>query len=177
MKNLFRFLLPRKTSTYGSNLRKYWSLASLIVILVLSFEAVMVILNDDNLWVLKLVAISTVSWSILFFALVVVTIPFLTSDAFKPNPIRLFFDGLVSIVLSILSFALAYRALGIIGPNMELAVEITDFIYFSAVTFSTLGFGDFRPHADARLLAALQAILGNLHLGVIVGAAFFAAQR
>ena len=115
-----------------------------------------------------------VGWSILYFASVIIAIPFLTSEKFWPNPTRLFFDGLVSICQSVLVFAVAYRLLGIEGDE---GVTVSDHVYFSAVTFSTLGYGDFRPAADARLLAASQAIIGNLHLGIIVGAAFFAAQR
>jgi hypothetical protein len=176
MKNLFRFLIPRKTSTYGSNLRKYWSLASIVVVLAFSFEAFVVVLGKEDILISNLIAVIVVIWSVLFFSLVVVTIPFLASERFKPDPIRLFVDGIISICLSILSFALAYRMLGIVGPENILATESTDFIYFSSVTFSTLGFGDFRPDTSARLLAACQAIIGNLHLGVIVGAAFFAAQ-
>jgi len=56
------------------------------------------------------------------------------------------------------------------------AVNSRDAVYFSAVTFSTLGYGDFRPCEVARIWAAGQAILGNLHLGLIVGAAFFFVQ-
>ena len=40
------------------------------------------------------------------------------------------------------------------------------------MTFSTLGYGDFRPSPDARLMAAAQALLGTIHIGMIVGAIF-----
>lgn len=81
---------------------------------------------------------------------------------------------MISGTLAILSIAYAYRVLGILPPHTEL-VGITDYLYFSAVTFSTLGFGDFSPSPNARLIAAIEAIFGNLHLGIIVGAIFLSA--
>lgn len=44
-------------------------------------------------------------------------------------------------------------------------------IYFSIVTFTTLGYGDFQPNPALRLLAAIQALFGYLYLGLFVGAA------
>jgi hypothetical protein len=41
--------------------------------------------------------------------------------------------------------------------------------YFSVVTWTTLGYGDFQPLPDFRLLAAFQALVGYVFLGVIVG--------
>ena len=38
-------------------------------------------------------------------------------------------------------------------------------IYFSIVTATTLGYGDFAPAVDARLMAATQAITGYVFLG------------
>ena len=42
-------------------------------------------------------------------------------------------------------------------------------LYFSVVTWTTLGYGDFKPVADLRLLAAWQALLGYGLLGILVG--------
>ncbi len=75
-------------------------------------------------------------------------------------------------ILMIFVFALWYRIFDIIPYFQAL-----DTVYFSAVTFSTLGFGDFSPKPPARMFAAIQAILGNLHLGIIVGAIFAATQQ
>lgn len=41
--------------------------------------------------------------------------------------------------------------------------------YFSIVTWTTLGYGDFQPHPDIRMIAAGQALFGYLFLGLIVG--------
>jgi hypothetical protein len=39
-----------------------------------------------------------------------------------------------------------------------------DYMYFSTVTFTTLGYGDFRPCEHARLYAAAEAMLGGFFL-------------
>ncbi|MBR9864826.1 MAG: two pore domain potassium channel family protein [Rhodobacteraceae bacterium] len=107
-------------------------------------------------------------WSLGYFLYVVLLIGFFVANT---NAQRLFVDSVISACLMILSSAGLFHAYGIISPD-EAAVTNRDLVYFSAVTFSTLGFGDFRPAADARLIAASLAILGNLHLAVLVGAVF-----
>lgn len=39
--------------------------------------------------------------------------------------------------------------------------------YFSIVTFTTLGFGDFRPSCDARFFVTVQALLGYIMLSLL----------
>jgi len=170
----------RKTSTYGSNLRRLFSRgAALICTLLALYFSIPSVTGPPSL----LTGVSLVLLSTVFFTFVVVSIPFLTSQNFRPNPIRLIFDTLISGSLAILSFAMLYSLTGIDGgENPSLcgqgpARSMRDYVYFSAVTFSTLGYGDFAPCPGQRLWAAFQAIFGNLHLGMIVGAAFFAAQR
>jgi len=47
-------------------------------------------------------------------------------------------------------------------------------LYFSAVTFSTLGFGDITPEIGvSRAVAAVEALLGNVHLALFAAAAFY----
>ncbi|AUQ44555.1 two pore domain potassium channel family protein [Phaeobacter inhibens] len=170
------FLFPRKTSTIGSNLRKMWTIASVAVSIVIFLEAFNPVFDGTRPFLEK-TAISVLTlWSTAYFVLVVATVPFLTSHDFWPNPTRLATDALVSITQTIFVFALVYRTYGIVGPTSETTASAWDHLYFSAVTFSTLGYGDFRPDIAARGFAAFQSIVGNLHLGMIVGVAFFAAQ-
>ena len=117
-------------------------------------------------------------FALIYFLMVVVGVIFLTSADFRPNARRLATDTTISIIFTILAFSLAYRLGGIsLGEVCSDVFENRDYVYFSAVTFSTLGYGDFRPCPDMRLIAAFQAIFGNLHLGLIVGSAFFLAQE
>lgn len=42
-------------------------------------------------------------------------------------------------------------------------------IYFSLVTWTTLGYGDYQPSTGYQLLAGIEAIFGYVYLGLIVG--------
>lgn len=67
----------------------------------------------------------------------------------------------------IVLFAGIYRASGLL-PDTE-TVDTLTALYFSIVTWTTLGYGDLKPLPDFRLLAAFQAMVGYVFLGVIVG--------
>lgn len=47
--------------------------------------------------------------------------------------------------------------------------DITSYVYYSFVTLTTLGYGDITPHTPpAKILAALEAVFGQLFLAVVV---------
>ena len=89
----------------------------------------------------------------------------------------------ISAALTIAAFAVLYRYNGLSSggaTNTLCFAETTctcdagpvDQLYFSIVTFTTLGFGDFVP-CSARLVAAFEALLGTLHLGLFAGGVFY----
>ncbi len=41
-------------------------------------------------------------------------------------------------------------------------------IYFSVVTFTTLGYGDISPHGFARFIAAFEAFMGSFTMALFV---------
>lgn len=67
----------------------------------------------------------------------------------------------------ILVFAAVYRGYGLV--NAPRIMEWYEAIYFSIVTWTTLGYGDLSPRNGLQLLAAFQAGLGYVFLGLIVG--------
>ncbi len=75
-----------------------------------------------------------------------------------------------NVALLLVCFAAIYRVLGIEdvsgsdGP--KLTKHFGDCLYYSVVTFTTLGYGDFQPFGAARVMAALQAFLGYIVLGI-----------
>lgn len=76
----------------------------------------------------------------------------------------------VNVVLLLLAFATTYQKLGIQDNTQSPATVSHDFansVYYSIVTFTTLGYGDFYPTGLARPLAALQALTGYLVLGIL----------
>jgi hypothetical protein len=50
-------------------------------------------------------------------------------------------------------------------------------IYFSIVTWTTLGYGDFSPPEGLRLVAAFEAIVGYLYMAILVGLLFNISQH
>jgi len=71
----------------------------------------------------------------------------------------------VSIVIV---FSFIYVETGIMYNNV-ISHNNLDTLYFSAVTWTTLGYGDFQPVKAARLLAASEAFLGYVFMGVFIG--------
>lgn len=169
---IWRAALGQKLdSEPGSNSRRLLSRVSLMVVLVLVWEGFAPF--GFTLDVLPAaITYFLAAYSVFYFGYVVVFVTFLSSSNFILNPGRLFGNAVTSIALNVLCFAYLYRELGVKGPT---PMDNWDHVYFSAVTFSTLGYGDFSPKEPARLWAALQAIVGNLHLGAVIGAAFLAA--
>ncbi|MDO8723207.1 MAG: ion channel [Syntrophales bacterium] len=70
------------------------------------------------------------------------------------------------ITITVLSFSLHYKSSGLIGPNGALSLSYYDALYFSITTFTTLGYGDFRPLADHRLTTSLEALAGMISMAI-----------
>ncbi len=54
-------------------------------------------------------------------------------------------------------FLLLIPECGSISPQ---ALHIFDYVYFSAITFTTVGFGDLVPHGPIRFLSGMEALTG-----------------
>ena len=64
-----------------------------------------------------------------------------------------------------------YAAHGIIctvDNELETSVSFWTALYFSSVTTSTLGYGDFAPVGASRIIATVQAFLGMVIIGAII---------
>jgi Ion channel len=82
----------------------------------------------------------------------------------------LFLLLLLGILVQLTGWAILYRAMG----------GFADFetsLYFSGVTFTSLGYGDLVLPKDLRLLAPLEAAIGMLMLGVSTALFVGASQR
>jgi len=73
-------------------------------------------------------------------------------------------------------WALVYYFISIIMPgafkgnlSVDIQLQMNDFIYYSFVTLSTVGYGDIVPvAATARSLAFIEAIFGQFYLAILV---------
>lgn len=66
-------------------------------------------------------------------------------------------------------FALAHKFVGLTNAGDQ--TSYADALYFSIVTWTTLGYGDLLPIAEMRLLAAAEALLGYVYFGIFVALA------
>ena len=78
-------------------------------------------------------------------------------------------------VLSLLSiiflYGNIYRRTGIVYNNNDGSptYELLTCVYFSAITFTTVGYGDYHPVSElARLAASVEALSGYILLGLLV---------
>ena len=85
------------SSTVGSNSRRLLSRFSSFLI----FWLVLDLLFLNTIWQVSSASfwmgVALCFWSVGYFVLVVATIPFLTSQHFRPNPLRLMGDTAISI--------------------------------------------------------------------------------
>ncbi|WP_298260215.1 ion channel [uncultured Litoreibacter sp.] len=165
----------RPSSENGSNSRRFLSRITFLIASIILLLGVFGFWNEDE--TLQYLGRRTlILWSIAFFTIVVI-IPVLVIDHrnFTLNKHRLILDILISAFYSITVFGFLYHGLGIEKTANTMDVRtVLDNLYFSAITFSTLGFGDFRPSSSARGYAAIQGLWGNIHLGLLAGAVFYA---
>ncbi|MEO1331167.1 MAG: ion channel [Pseudomonadota bacterium] len=180
-------------STRGSRVRRLvsWSGDALLILLAAeTYAATHSATLDPPSWWLHATLLTA---SLLFFMAVVVGVIYLQThpdedDPFRVDALRLVKDVVLSSGLAVFAFSYLYRSEGLIfglgdaSECLTLAevpekLAASDFLYFSAVSFSTLGFGDFAPCPEVRLAASAQAIYGNLHLGMIAGGVLYYLQE
>lgn len=88
------------------------------------------------------------------------------------NAVPVILITIFNLALLILAFAWIYSMIGIIdnrpGPGTgEKVYEFVTCIYFSMVTLTTLGYGDYIPHGAGQYLAAIEAMTGYIILGLL----------
>lgn len=76
------------------------------------------------------------------------------------------FDSIYIILAAITAFAILYTLFPVLKVE-DLTCQ--NALYFSMVTFTTLGYGDILPNEQFKIIAAGEAILGYITLGLIVG--------
>lgn len=73
------------------------------------------------------------------------------------------------VALTILAFTFVYSKLGIKSSETgEVTRDVVACAYFSVVTFTTLGYGDYYPYGLGRAMAVIEAFTGYLILGLLV---------
>ena len=121
-------------------------------------------------------ALLEAKWALLagFFALTVIGLFSYLKNAQQITNSHLFTAVSIYLLLGFLWFAL-YCALDIVYPgsfvqNNTIAIDrVSELLYFSLVTLSTIGYGDVLPvHGEVRMLAALEGVTGVLYVAITV---------
>jgi Ion channel len=85
--------------------------------------------------------------------------------------LALFVLSIVSLSYTVLTYADVCELYGIVDtansdPRTNVSHAPGDCLYFSLVTWTTLGYGDFRPTVPLRLFAAAEAVTGYVYMGL-----------
>ena len=76
----------------------------------------------------------------------------------------------ISFSVPILFFANLYDLLGSVSDGKDGYISgLADTLYFSVVTFTTLGYGEFRPEGLSRLASGVEALIGLGYFAFIIG--------
>ena len=67
-------------------------------------------------------------------------------------------------------FAILYRWTGLQSPDGAASHSLCDAFYFSVVTWTTLGYGDFLAAPEARYIVIVEALLGYLMMALLIAA-------
>ena len=74
-----------------------------------------------------------------------------------------------SIIFLIICFAYIYSSGGLINSDGDIVTDAQTLVYFSIVTWTTLGYGDLQPVESIRIWAATEALVGYLYMAVLAG--------
>jgi hypothetical protein len=84
------------------------------------------------------------------------------------NPLLFFLMSLAFVVIFITQFALIYNHFGLLSLDNCVIYDVLDCLYFSIITFTTVGYGDFRPTSDVRLYAGFEALTGVVFFSLFI---------
>lgn len=108
-------------------------------------------------------------------------LPLLMTRRRRPRVLILMFTILAAHIAEIWLFAGGYALLvGVLGLG-ELGglpdAQFLDFVYFSAMTYTTVGFGDVVPVGDIRFLAGTEGLVGLVMITWSASYTFLEMQR
>lgn len=172
----FSFLLLMGILTISDN-KQVITVAILIAILASTLMWFNLLLHSRDLLLVAL------GLEILFFSVTMVTILGYVLEFKKVTADKIYGAICVYLLIGII-WALFYTALEISTPgafqvihgmpvtyNDELAYRyyFVNFIYYSFVTLSTLGFGDITPlNSISRVFSSMEAVIGQLYTAVLI---------
>ncbi|MBP0591497.1 hypothetical protein J8I87_17555 [Paraburkholderia sp. LEh10] len=74
----------------------------------------------------------------------------------------------VLLCMAVWTYSDIYMRIGILDGASNVVRDRESCLYFSVITFTTVGYGDYRPTLDARMVAATEALTGYVFFGVFI---------
>lgn len=74
----------------------------------------------------------------------------------------------VLLCMAVWTYSDIYMRIGIIDAASNVVRDRESCLYFSIITFTTVGYGDYRPMLDGRMVAATEALTGYVFFGVFI---------
>lgn len=105
------------------------------------------------------------------------TLLFCRSKFAPGDELKEFFWVFYVALLNLVLFASLYNMFGLVHNGKVITGDWYQSLYFSLVTWTTLGYGDFAPVAELRLVAALEAMLGYMYMAFFVGLLLNISQK
>jgi voltage-gated potassium channel len=121
--------------------------------------------SGHSYWYIIICAISIVGIYIVFIRFIL-SFSYVARE-WRPLGIVIIFT-IVSVSAIIFLFAILYRWTGIQSDSTKTHC-LADCIYFSVITITTVGYGDFHPYnLSGRIVASTEALSGLVLLGVLI---------
>lgn len=102
----------------------------------------------------------------------------------RPRLLVVIFAVFLAHTLEIWIYALGYYllghdfGLGVLGEfGGMFGYQFRDFLYFSTITYTSLGLGDVYPLGDLRLIAGIEALTGLLMIGWSASFTYLAMEK
>ena len=70
--------------------------------------------------------------------------------------------------MTVWSYSDIYVRMGIVEGVSTIVHDRESALYFSIITFTTVGYGDYHPTLDGRMVAATEALTGYVFFGVFI---------
>jgi hypothetical protein len=134
--------------------------------------------------------IGTVASVVLVFTTIMVHFEFLRlaqrlSERSRLRPrlrvVALLMGAFAAHTVEVYVYTLAYMAIDWIVPGAQFtgifSGTFEDFLYFSAATYTSLGYGDIVPHGPVRLLAGTEALNGLILIAWTASVTYLMMER
>ncbi len=108
-----------------------------------------------------------------FIVLLIPILLTLSREFFKWILCCWFYQSLSSIVC----FAYSYKNYGLMSQKGYFIPDFTTAIYFSITTFTTLGYGDFAPTINMRIVTSLEVLMGMVSTAFLFALIWFWCQE